>query len=296
MTLIKNTAWAAAALLVASFPVAAQRGSRPPAPANPFAGNQQAVIEGQALYNNTCTACHGKDGAGGDLGPPLAAPARRYLRPNDADVFDSIKNGIPATSMPPFKELSDNDAWKLAAYIHGLRGTAIDTPAQGNVARGSAIFWGKGDCGRCHMLGGKGGLIAPDLSDIAGQRKLVSIVEALTKPGHRVPTDGGTHDAALTPLNTYRPVRITTADGRTISGILRNEDSFSLQVLGSDNAIHLLERAKLKEVIYESKSPMQSDVDKRLTPEEFQDLLAFLTRQAIAASPPPARNGQPQGN
>jgi hypothetical protein len=66
---------------------------------------------------------------------------------------------------------------------------------------------------------------------------------------------------------------------------------------GFDNAIHLLDRANLKEVMYESKSPMQSDVDKRFTPEEFQDLLAFLTRQAIAAPlPAPARNGQPQGN
>ena len=198
--------------------------------------------------------------------------------------------------MPPFKEISDPDAWKLTTYIQGLRGTAIDTPAQGNVARGSEIFWGKGDCGRCHMLKGKGGLIAPDLSDIAGQRKLVSIVDALTKPGHRVPTDGGTHDAALTPLNTYRPVRVTTADGQTVSGILRNEDSFSLQVLGFDDTIHLLDRAAIKSVTYDAKSLMQSDIDKRLTPDEFQDLLAFLTRQAIAAASPPARNAQPQGN
>lgn len=281
----------AATALIAGIPAQAQRGGGAPAgPRNPFSGDTQAVAEGQEIYNRSCTACHGKDGTAGDRAPALGAPARRYLRRTDAEVFDAIEKGIPGTVMPP-TGLPENDAWKVAAYIHGLRGTAIDTPAKGDVAHGEQIFWGKGNCGNCHMIKGKGGLAGPDLSNIAGMRKLSSIVAALTKAQHPIPSDGGTHDSVLLPLSTYQPVRITTADGKTISGILRNEDSYTLQVFGSDNMIHLYDRAELKQVYYEPKSVMPTDWDKRLAPAEYQDLLAFLSRQYVPAPTVPGRRG-----
>ena len=185
--------------------------------------------------------------------------------------------------MPP-NGLPANDAWKVTAYIHGLRGTAIDTPAKGDVAQGEAIFWGKGKCGDCHMINGKGGLSGPDLSNVAGIRKYSSIVDALTKVQHRVATDGGSHAQALFPVTTYQPVRVTMRNGKVINGVLRNEDSYTLQVFGSDNQLYLLDRDKLKEVYYVPKSLMPTDFDKRLTATEFQDLMAYLTRLAV---PPP---------
>jgi cytochrome c oxidase cbb3-type subunit 3 len=286
----------AAALVVTGIAAYGQRGAGPPAAAprnpNPFAGNSQAVTEGEEIYNRACTACHGKSGAAGDRGPALGAPARRYARRTDPEIFDAIIKGIPGTQMPP-TGLNETDAWKVAAYIRGLRGTAIDTPAKGDVAHGEQIFWGKGQCGGCHMVRGKGGLAGPDLSNLAAVRKMSSIVDALTRAKHRVATDGGTHDSALLPLATYQPVRITTADGKVINGVLKNEDSFSLQVLGSDDNLYLFHRDKLKDVFYVPNSLMPSDWDKRLTPVEFQDMMAFLTRQAIPAAPtPPARGGR----
>ena len=68
-----------------------------------------------------------------------------------------------------------------------------------------------------------------------GTRKVQNIVDALTKENHKIAADGGTHDTTLLPMTTYQPVRITTADGKVIQGILKNEDSFSLQVLGKDD-------------------------------------------------------------
>jgi cytochrome c oxidase cbb3-type subunit 3 len=283
----------AATLLAASVSLTAQRGGGPAAgPANPAIGNQQAIQQGEQLYGQTCTACHGKDGSAGEMAPAVAAPSRRYNRVTDAQVFDAIKNGIPLTQMAPFSgQFADDQVWQIVAYIHGLRGTAIDTPAQGNVANGEQIFWNKGQCGTCHMMKGKGGLIGPELTNIAGMRKVSSIVDALTKPLHRIPGDGGTHDSVLMPLSSYQPVRVTLADGKVLSGVLRNEDSFSLQVFGTDNQLHLLDRSKLKEVYYEPKSLMPTDYDKRLTPAEFQDLMAFLTRQYVPPPPPPAGRG-----
>ena len=288
----------AAALVAASAGVSAQRGGRsgaPAGPANPAIGNQQAIQEGEAIYNQTCTACHGKDGSAGEMAPAVAAPSRRYNRVTDAQVFDAVKNGIPQTQMPPFGgKFSDDQIWKIVAYIHGLRGTAIDAPTQGNAANGEQIFWNKGQCGTCHMINAKGSLLGPDLSNLAGMRKTQSIVNALTKEIHRIPGDGGTHDSVLMPLQTYQPVRVTLADGKVMNGVLRNEDSFSLQVFGTDNQLYLLERAKVKEVYYQPKSLMPTDYDKRLTPQEFQDLMAFLTRLYVAPLPPlPGGRGGP---
>jgi putative heme-binding domain-containing protein len=272
------------ASLLLALPASAQRNRSAAAPnPNPFANNADAIAEGREIYNRICTACHGKDGEAGDRALALGAPARRYARETDAEIFDAIEKGIPGTMMPP-NGLPANDAWKVTAYIHGLRGTAIDTPAKGDVAQGEAIFWGKGKCGDCHMINGKGGLSGPDLSNVAGIRKYSSIVDALTKVQHRVATDGGSHAQALFPVTTYQPVRVTMRDGKVINGVLRNEDSYSLQVFGSDNQLYLLDRDKLKEVYYVPKSLMPTDFDKRLTPTEFQDLMAFLTRLAV---PPP---------
>jgi putative heme-binding domain-containing protein len=283
-------------LLGVGINVSAQRGGGPPsggAKAHPAIGNKEAIAEGERLYNETCTSCHGKDGAGGELGPPVAAQNRRYLRRSDDEIFDAIKNGITGTQMPPFSgQFNDDQIWRITAYIHGLRGTAYDTPASGNVANGEAIFWSKANCGACHMIKAKGGILGPDLSNLAGTRKVQNIVDALTKEKHRIMADGGTHDSTLLPMSSYQPVRVTTADGKVISGILKNEDSFSLQVLGKDDlTIHRFRRKDVK-VFYDPQSLMPHDWDKRLNPTEFQDLLAYLTRLYVPPPPaPPARGG-----
>jgi putative heme-binding domain-containing protein len=265
--------------------------------ANPFLGNAQAVDEGREIYNRTCTTCHGADGAGSEMGPALGAPARRYALATDAQIFDAIKNGIPTTQMPRFGggRLADDAIWKVTAYIRGLRGTAIDAPAPGDAALGEQIFWTKGECGSCHVVKGKGGLVGPDLTNLAGTRKTASIVDALTKPLHKVFGDGGAIPKILIPNTTYQPVRVTTADGKAITGVLKNEDSYSLQVMGTDNELHMFERAKVK-VVYEKKTLMPTDYDKRLAPDEFKNLLAYLTRLHVPSPPPPTgRRGGPVG-
>jgi hypothetical protein len=63
-------------------------------------------------------------------------------------------------------------------------------------------------------------------------------------------------------------------------------------VFGSDNQLHLFDRDKLKEVYYVPKSLMPTDFDKRLTPTEFQDLMAFLTRLAVPVPQAPRGGGE----
>ena len=179
-----------------------QRGAA--APPNPLIGNTQAIAEGEALYNKTCTTCHGANGGGGNTGPALVLGDRVDLGRSDAQTSNAIKNGVKGTSMAP-QTLPDADIQKIVAYIHALRGPAIDSPLPGDVAHGEAVFWGKGQCGTCHLLTGKGGLTAPDLSNIAGVRKASSIVDALTKEKHRVYGSGGAHLRQLPTVDSYLP-------------------------------------------------------------------------------------------
>ncbi len=95
-------------------PSAAAVRRRAAAAAHPAIGNREAIAEGEKLYNETCTSCHGKDGTGGELGPPVAAQNRRYLRRTDQEIFDTIKNGITGTQMPPYAgQFTDDQVWRI---------------------------------------------------------------------------------------------------------------------------------------------------------------------------------------
>jgi putative heme-binding domain-containing protein len=214
---------------------------------------------------------------------------------DDNQILDVIRNGAPGTVMPAWKgKLAEDDILKIGAFLHSLRGTAIDNPLAGNVAHGEEVFWGKGQCGTCHMLGGKGALKGPDLTNVAAEYKSNLIIDALTKPNHRVYGDGGVHLRALPAMDTYDAVHVTLNSGRTVDGVLLNQDGYSLQLMGDDNQLHLLDRAQVKAVA--TKPPlMPTDYDKRLSKDEFADLMAFLTRQGrkAPATAGAARNADP---
>jgi len=233
-------------------------------PANPL-GNAPAVAEaGRVLYNHTCTACHGPDGTEGDRAPSLDAN-RRYFRVSEAAIFDVIKNGIPGTAMPA-SGLSDTDIWKIVAFIRNVRATASDLVAPGNVENGLRVFNGKGGCSRCHMIRGQGGIIGPDLSSVGAKLTLKKLHETLTRDG---PIPIG-----------YRPATVTTRQGDKVSGVVRNSDGFSIQLLDMSGRLHLFATAELRGVAYGERSLMPHNFDKLLSADEYRDLVAMLATQA----------------
>jgi putative heme-binding domain-containing protein len=250
-----------------------------PSTKNPFTGKPEAVEEGRQTYNATCLACHGINGSNGEFAPGLAVAGRFYTNRSDVQIFNVIKNGVAGTAMPPHAgKLTDDQIWKITAYIYGLRGTAIDAPTPGDVAHGEQVFFGKGQCSTCHMANGKGSIRGPDLTGVANRMRTPAIVASLTTDTGRTLPPGGYQSYQLTPLQTWPMATVVTADGKTIKGLVRNEDSYSMQILGNDEQLHLLQRSKLKSVTYDPKRVMPSDYDKRLTKAEFDDMLAYVTR------------------
>ena len=255
-----------------------------------IATGPQAVTQGKTLYDQHCTACHGANGGAGDRAPAIvsAATSMRGQR-SDAQLMAIVKNGIPGSAMPAWNNrLSDGDISTIGAFIHAMRGTALDNPLPGDVARGEAVFWGKGQCATCHAISGRGSVIGPDLGNIAAERKSTAISDALTKAEHRVYGDGGVHLPTPPPMD-YEPVQVVTRAGRAIDGVMRNQDAWSVQFIGMDGKLYSFDRAQLRKVTIKPGGIMPTDYDKRLSPEEFRDLLAFLTRQGT--KPPPAAGG-----
>lgn len=264
----KALPWALVVLAIGSAAAQRRREAPPRAAAhsNPLGHSEPVIAQGREIYNRSCTVCHGLNGAAGDRGPALAG-TRRYLRSTDQDLFEAIRNGITGTEMPP-SGLPSDDTWKVVAYIRSLRSTASDAFVPGDPARGREIFWAKGRCGECHMVQGRGGLLGPDLTNIGAERTLRAIRETLTQ-------------ARPSALRGYQPVEILTAEGETLTGILKNEDNFSLQLLDSENKLRLLLRSELRQVVYKEGSLMPASYGKALAPAELQNLLAFLSRQAV---------------
>jgi putative heme-binding domain-containing protein len=243
--------------------VGAGSASADEAETNPLGAGAEVVARGRELYNENCTVCHGVDGAVGDRAPALAA-ARAYVRRGDAELFDAVRNGIAGTGMPP-AGLGDDDVWRVVAYIRSLRARAADFPTDGDRERGSALFWGKAECSRCHMIHGRGGLLGPDLTDLAQRMSLRALREALTAP-KPLPPKG------------YEPATITTNEGKRLRGVLKNRHNFSYQLLGEDGRLHLFTADEISRLEIADTSLMPADYGRRLSAVEFRDLLAYLTR------------------
>jgi len=230
---------------------------------NPLGSSPEVATAGRALYNQNCANCHGLDATAGDRAPALAAQ-RSYNRSSDQDLFDALTNGIPGTGMPALG-LSTEDSWSIVAYIRSLRASASDFPPDGDVVQGEAIYNGKGECSTCHTVGGRGGLIGPDLTNLGAQATVRRIREALTVAKPHPPAG-------------YRPVTVHLKDGSTVRGVLKNENNFSFQILGTDDQLHMLSADEIERMVRDDASLMRSDYDKRLGAEELTNLLAYLSR------------------
>jgi putative heme-binding domain-containing protein len=232
---------------------------------NPAIGNPQAIEAGRKLFANSCALCHGADGRGG-RGPNLLQ--RGAWHPMDDDeLFKTIQKGIPGGDMPPINQ-PDEQLWQMVAYVRSLTSPAFENPAPGDPASGEALFWGKGACGGCHMILGRGGMLGPDLSNVGGTQALGQIREAILDP-----------DADGAP--TYRGVKIVDKRGRTIEGVARNRTNYSLQVQDAQGNLHLLSMADVREMTLSAGSPMPKDYKSKLSSQELDDLLAYLSRRSV---------------
>ena len=222
----------------------------------------QADIEnGARLYQSSCAGCHGPNG---DMVPGLELQRGRFRRgTSDTEIMGIIQLGIPGTTMPP-SSFSDAQAGSLVAFLRSAApasdgGTRV---VRGDAARGRTTFEGKGRCATCHRINGVGPRVAPDLSDIGAIRPARELEQKLIDP-----------NALVRPAN--RSIEIVLKDGTKISGHLLNQDTFSIQLLDSNERLRSLAKANLRDYTYVRNSPMPSYRD-TLSAAELNDLVTYL--------------------
>jgi cytochrome c oxidase cbb3-type subunit III len=245
---------------------------------NPYSGDAKMAKLGEYQFRLNCAFCHGLGARGGGRGPDLTHAQKRHGS-SDAEIFHNIHDGIPGTAMPAATNggigvgMSDEEIWQVVTYIRSVEVKAPAQPA-GNAAHGKELFNGAGGCSTCHMMEGKGGRLGPDLTSVAASRSTEYLVESLRNPSRRLAQ--GIFEAAKEFPQEYVSVSVVTADGTELSGVVLNEDQFTLQMLDTREQLHLLEKDRLRSLEKRRESAMPVYDQKALSDKDLQDLIAYL--------------------
>ncbi len=223
-------------------------------------------VRGKQTFASTCAGCHGLDGRGGERAPNIVDNSK-VQRLSDTEIGSIIENGIPGAGMPAFRSLGDSQIKAVINYLHNLQGAKELSKVPGDAKRGEAVFFGKAHCSGCHMVAGKGGFIASDLSGYAGTHGLDQTRSAITSP-------------ALRGNRSARTATATTREGEKYVGRIRNEDNFSLQLQAFDGAFHFLSKSDLQTIEFSSQPLMPTEYGSILRPNELDDLVSYLMRVA----------------
>lgn len=259
-------------LAVALF-VAPALGAQEKPVTNPVAGDPAAIREGGSLFRGNCSPCHGMNATGGGRGPDLTA-GRWVHGSSDAEIFHTITHGVPGTEMPA-NDFEDSETWAILAYIRSLTPGKSET-VTGNRAAGEKIFWQTAGCANCHMVHGRGGVLGPDLSRVGEARSVPYLIDSIREPSKEL-TSG-----TLDPNNhygiplMYDTVTVVTAAGEKITGLVKNEDTFSIQLMDTHQQLRFFLKKNLQQVSHERKSLMPAYSEEMLKPAQLSDLVAYL--------------------
>ncbi len=247
---------------------------------------ESPVDHGAQQFQSNCAGCHGADGKGGDKGPAIATlPSIVAL--SEVELIKIVRDGTSA-GMPSFKQLGDAQITAVVRHLRTLQGKTGVSDADalpGNAIAGRALYFGKAECSRCHMVNtagvGQGGFMASDLTSYGVTHTAKAIRNAIVQP-----------DTPLDPAS--RVVEVETKTGQKLMGVMRAEDNFNLTLQTEDGRYHFLTRSSLEEVDYKQYSLMPRDYGIRLTSKELDDLISFLivTGKNAPEEAQPPRHGR----
>lgn len=218
---------------------------------------------GEALFQQNCAFCHGRDAMGGESGPDLT---RSKLVSSDTDgskIAQVIKEGRTSSDrrMPAF-QFSSSEVEGLIAFIRarveiaeaskgGRRGVEVSDLQTGNAELGKQYFNGAGGCAKCHSPAG-------DLAGVASRYEGLQLEERM-----------------LYPRNAKSTVTVTLPNGKKISGTLVYRDEFTIALTDSNGTYRSWPTDGLS---YKVDSPVNAHVDlfSRYTDDDIHNLMAYI--------------------
>lgn len=130
----------------------------------------------------------------------------------------------------------------------------------GNPTKGKAIF--ESTCSKCHLFNGIGTAVGPDLMALTNKNP-DSLLTAILDPNRAVE-------------DKYIQYAAVMADGRVLSGLISNETSSSITLVGVDATEEVLLRKELLRLESSGKSQMPEGLEQTLDEKKLADLIAYL--------------------
>ncbi|MFV1995009.1 MAG: HEAT repeat domain-containing protein, partial [Verrucomicrobiales bacterium] len=134
----------------------------------------------------------------------------------------------------------------------------------GDAGRGKALFeTGMGACITCHVVGGAGRAVGPELSRIGRIRTGRDLLESILYPSATLARD-------------FEPFEIKTRGGETLLGVIQSESADTVQFLDVSGIPRPLARSEILEIRPGAVSLMPQGLDQAMTPEQLVDLVVYL--------------------
>ena len=134
---------------------------------------------------------------------------------------------------------------------------------EGRIDQGKAVFAGVGTCAKCHIVGGEGRAVGPDLSGIGVKLSKQAIYESILAPSAAISHNYETHTALLD-------------DGRSTTGLLVSQSSEQVVIRGADGIDVTIAAGQLDELVKQPVSLMPADLATLLSADDLVDLVAWL--------------------
>jgi putative membrane-bound dehydrogenase-like protein len=195
------------------------------------------------------------------------------------DALDKRQVLLTDLSLDQRQQLASHPDRRLAARARKLlaRGGGLPSPDRqkvidellpltkrtGDPARGKQVFLNH--CAKCHMHGGQGAKVGPDLTGMNVHPKEHLLVEIL--------------DPSRSIEGNFRQYVLTTKDGRVLTGLLASESKTAVELVDGEAKRHTILRDDIEELQATTKSLMPEGFEKQLSAEEMVNLLQFLTQR-----------------
>ena len=241
-----------------------------------------AVIErGRTLYSVTCSACHGVDARGGQLGGPNLLRSQLVLADEDGEaIVPVIQGGRPEKGMPPMPQINAADAKALATFLRSLLAAAgrqgspppVDTPPPnvlvGDATAGQTFFAAR--CTSCHSVTG-------DLQGIAARIPDAKTLQNLWVSGGVAAGRGGRGGRGRGSNGPTLAVTVTMPSGEKAEGQLRRLDDFIVTLVQADGTERSFRREGDRPKV-EVRDPLQGHKDLLAiyTDKNMHDVTAYL--------------------
>ena len=229
------------------------------------------------MYSVSCTACHGVDLRGGDLGGPNLLRSQVALSDQNGELILPIIQGSRQDAGMPAIPISAQDGLAVAAYVRSVVetigsqgkppsvGKAPPSILVGDAGAGQAYFAAK--CAGCHSATG-------DLQGIAARIDDPKALQTAWVAGgarhRRMPAPGAEDRGAAS-------ASITPPGGETVQGRLAEIDDFLVSVVLADGSVRTFRRdGDVPKVEVHDPMKAHRDLMAVYTDKDIHDVTAYL--------------------